>query len=344
MKMNKIFMWMAVIAATLTSCENQDITYSDFDYQTVYFANQYPVRTVELGEDLYVDNSIDNLHKVEIKATMGGVRENKKDVVISFKVDESLCNGLYFASSGAKILPMPSEYYKLASNQITIPSGSVLGGVEVQLTDAFFADPNSLTNTYVIPLLITGVQGADSILQGKPLVSNPNRCVDANWSVKPRDFVLYTVKYINPWQGNYLRRGIDQITKADGTTVTSTRHTQYVENNELVNISTNSLKVSTLPLSIRDSQGNAVKYNLVLTFADDGTCTVSSNNSNYEISGSGKFVSKGEKKSIGGYDRNALYLDYNVKFKSLNLQYSTKDTLVVRDRGVAPEYFTVIMK
>lgn len=341
MKINKICIWLAVIATVLTSCENQDIHYDDFDYQTVYFANQYPVRTLELGEDLFMDNSIDNLHKVEIKATMGGVRENRKNIVINFKVDESLCNGLYFAGSGSKILPMPSEYYKLASNQIVIPSGSVLGGVEVQLTDAFFADPNSLINTYVIPLLITDVQGADSILQGTPLANNPNRCVDADWSVKPRDFVLYAVKYINPWQGNYLRRGTDQITKVDGTVSSSVRHTQYVENNEVVKISTNSLKIAKLPLTIKDSAGKTVTYNLVLTFADDGTCTVSSSSSDFEISGSGKFVSKGEKKSVGGNDRDALYLNYNVKFKNLNLQYATKDTLVVRDRGVSSEYFTV---
>jgi hypothetical protein len=28
----------------------------------------------------------------------------------------------------------------------------------------------------------------------------------------------------------------------------------------------------------------------------------------------------------------------------LNLKYATKDTLVVRDRAVAPEYFTVVKK
>ena len=49
----------------------------------------------------------------------------------------------------------------------------------------------------------------------------------------------------------------------------------------------------------------------------------------------------GEKQSIGGLDRNALYLDYQVKFKELNRTYITTDTLVVRDRGVKPEYFSV---
>lgn len=343
MKINKIFIVLLLIVIVLASCENETISYPDFDYQTVYFANQFPVRTVELGEDLFVDNSIDNQHKVIIKATMGGVRDNRKNIEIDFKVDESLCDELYF-STGDKVVPMPSSYYDLASNKIMIPSGSILGGVEVQLTDDFFADPKSLVNTYVIPLLMTKVQGADSILQGIPSVFNPNRCIDADWTVKPRDFVLYAVKYVNPWHGNYLRRGLDQITRSDGSVNTFIRHNQYVENDELVKIVSSSLTTATLSLTINDNSGITVPYNLILTFADDGTCVVSSNSDAYEITGTGKFVLKGEKKSMGGYDRNALYLDYNVKFKNLNLEYATKDTLVVRDRGVSPEYFTVVKK
>jgi hypothetical protein len=343
MKINKIFIVLLLIVIVLASCENQTISYPDFDYQTVYFANQFPVRTLQLGDDLFVDTSIDNQHKVAIKATMGGVYNNTTDRVISFKVENSLCDGLYFENN-TKVVPMPADYYKLASDKIVIPSGSIMGGVEVQLTDAFFADPQTINRTYVIPLLMTAVAGADSILQGAPLVENPNRCLSDNWSIQPKDFVLYAVKYVNPWHGNYLRRGVDQRTMANGTTDTHIRHNKYVENDELVAISTKSLNESILPLAIRDNAGNAVNFNLVLRFSQDGTCTVSSNADAYDITGTGKFVSKGEKQSMGGYDRDALYLDYSVNFKNLNVQYATKDTLVVRDRGVAPEYFTVTLQ
>jgi hypothetical protein len=344
MKMNKIFLALVAMAAVLTSCENQDITYPDFDYQTVYFANQYPVRTVELGDDMLVDNTLDNQKKVEIKATMGGVYANKTNIEIDFKVDTSLCTGMYFVTSNLPVVPMPAAYYQLKSNKITIPSASVMGGVEVQLTDAFFNDPKSLTNTYVIPLLMTDVNGADSILQGSPLVASPNRCIDAHWSIKPRDFVLYAVKYVNPWAGNYLRRGADQITNPDGSVTTTVRRKEYVENDEVAKITTNSLTVSTLPISVKDNAGKTVTYNLKLTFSDDVNCTIGGSDATYEITGSGKFVSKGEKNSFGGKDRNVLYLDYNVTFKATNLKYASKDTLVVRDRGIAPEYFTVVKK
>lgn len=340
MKMKKIFIALTVLAVVLTSCENQDAEFPDFNYQTVYFAHQSPARTLVLGEDLFVDNSIDNLYKVEIKATTGGAYKNKENIVINFDVDESLCDDLYF-ESGAKVVPMPSAYYQLASDKITIPSGSILGGVEVQLTDAFFADPNSLVNTYVIPLVMKNVQGADSILQGVSAVENPARVVDADWSVLPKDFILYTIKYVNPWHGNYLRRGTDQITDGDGSVITSVRHTQYVENNEVVKVSTSSMATATLPLTIKDGGGNNVAFNLTLSFGEDGSCSVSGSSTAYSVIGTGKFVSKGEKNSFGGKDRNALYLDYSVEFNDLNLTYATKDTLVVRDRGVVPEYLKV---
>ncbi|WP_457129480.1 DUF5627 domain-containing protein [Mucilaginibacter sp. HD30] len=145
--------------------------------------------------------------------------------------------------------------------------------------------------------------------------------------------------------GDYLRKGVDQITPVTGAPSTAVRHTPSVENNQAVNITTASLKTANLPLSIKNSAGTTVPFTLVLTFADNGTCTVTGNNpASFDITGTGKFVSKGEKNSIGGTDRSAIYLDYTVNFKSLNVSYATKDTLIVRDRGLKAEYFDVVIK
>jgi hypothetical protein len=320
MKLNKFYMALTFAAGLLTSCKNNDAPFPDYPYSNVYFATQNPVRTVVLGEDLIVDNTLDNQHKVSIKATMGGVYENKKDVSIDFKVDETLLNNLYFGNGGAKITAMPSAYYQLASNKITIPSGSIIGGVDVQLTDAFFADPKALGRNYVIPLVMTSVTGVDSIL-------------------KRKSQVIYAIKYVNPWHANYLRRGIDQITPATGTPTFALRHAQYVENDQMVSTTTASMKSVTLPITIKNTAGSNVAVTLVLNFADNGTCTVSGNSTDFDIAGTGKFVSKGEKNSLGGFDRSAIYLDYTINYKVQNIRYATKDTLVVRDRGIKAEYF-----
>lgn len=325
MKINKFYMGLAVVAGLLASCKNNDAAFPDFTFSNVYFATQYPVRTLVLGEDLIVDNTLDNQRKVSIKATMGGVYENKKDVVIDFKVDPTLLNNLYFSGGGAKIDAMPSQYYQLASNKITIPSGSIIGGVDVQLTDAFFADPRAITRSYVIPLSMTSVTGVDSIL-------------------KRKSTVLYAIKYVNPWHANYLRRGLDQVTNAAGVTTNTLRHMPFVENDQVVSTTTTSLTSVNLPVTIKNTAGSNVTVTLVLTFAANGTCTVTCNSTDFDVAGTGKFVSKGEKSSLGGSDRSAIYLDYTINYKAQNIRYATKDTMVVRDRGIKAEYFDVQVK
>src|SRR5690606_41497797 len=140
MKKNIFIVGLAMILGSLSSCENNTIELPDFDYQTVYFANQYPVRTIVLGKDAVIDNSLDNEHKVEIKATLGGTRDNRKNVIIDVEVDNSLLDDLYFPNNGPKMEPLPASYYSLAADQITISPGNIMGGVQVQLTHVFFAE------------------------------------------------------------------------------------------------------------------------------------------------------------------------------------------------------------
>ncbi len=81
---------------------------------------------------------------------------------------------------------------------------------------------------------------------------------------------------------------------------------------------------------------------LLLTFDESGNCTIISNSQGVVASGSGKFVVKGEKKSWGNEDRDALYLDYTMDYDGIHC--ATKDTLVVHYRGVKAEWFTPLKK
>ncbi|WP_340110721.1 DUF5627 domain-containing protein [Maribellus mangrovi] len=343
MKVYKILL-AVLVAGLMFSCGNQDVSFPDFDYTTVYFANQYPLRTLELGDDPQVDNSLDNEHKVKIMATMGGVYTNNEARIIDISVDESLCNGVSFVG-GSELLPMPASYYNLEANHIEIKTGDILGGVVVQLTDAFFNDPLSITNKYAIPLVMTSVTNADSILSGKAIVDNPNRVVSSGWEITPKDYVLYAVKYVNKWDANYLRRGVDEISDGTGT-VTDVRRSEHVEYDEVVSISTNSLTECTLPITIYEDDNLTTRatVDLILTFDSDNNCTVSGSTSAYSIAGTGKFVTDGEKNSMGGQDRDGLYLDYTVELIDLGYTYTTKDTLVSRDRGIVPEYYNITVE
>lgn len=341
---NRILLMLTAVLVSMISCTNQDAEFDNFDHQSVYFAYQYPVRTITLGEDIF-DTTLDNQHKCKIMGTLGGVYKNDKDVTIDIAVANSLPAGFLFNAGENEIAAMPSSYYKLSSDKITIPKGQITGGIEVQLSDAFFADPQSIKKTYVIPIEMKKVVNADTILSGKALVSNPLKLLSTDWSVAPKDYVLYAIKYINTWDGNYLRRGKDIISGNNGNTAlnrTVVRHNTYVENDQVSKINTLSLKTIDFPVVIKDASGVNVNFNLILTFDSENKCTVSGSSTSYTASGTGKFVKKGEKNSWGNKDRDAIYLDYKVNFQDFNV--TTKDTLVSRDRGVTAAVFNPVKK
>ena len=66
-----------ITALGITSCENGDAEFPNYDNSAVYFAHQTPVRTLVMGEDTY-DTSLDNAHKCKIYATMG-IRRKRVD-------------------------------------------------------------------------------------------------------------------------------------------------------------------------------------------------------------------------------------------------------------------------
>ena len=342
--MNKKFIYLSSVLAAMLfgACENGDWEFDNYEYTTVYFAYQSPVRTITLGEENknVTDNSMDNQHQCQIMATIGGVYSNDHDVKIDIQVDNSLVNGFQF-NGGGDIVAMPASHYTLSSNQIVIPSGRSIGGVTVQLTDAYFADPLSTQLNYVIPVVMTHVEGADSILRGQVQdgVTAPKRLKEDDWSVLPKDYVLYAVKYISPYQANYLRRGVD--TYSGAKTGTERRRADFVEKDEVLLNQFTTLGINSVQWArpAKDAAGNNVDCPLKLDFDANGNCTVSSNSANVTAQGSGQFVSKGDKNSWGGEDRSVLYLDYTINYAGITC--ATKDTLVVRDRGVEAEWFKV---
>lgn len=338
MKKFKLLMILSagLFAMLITSCENQDIEFPDYDYSTVYFAYQYPVRTLVLGEST-VDNSLDNNHQCSVFATMGGVYENTKRIDIDITVDNSLCENMFFDEEYTNpVVFMPSDYYSLAGSKITL-DGQMRAGVKVQLNDAFFADPQAIKNTYVIPLRMINVVNADSILLGTPKYDGAFRGNSSAWDVLPKDYVLYCVKFVNAWHGNYLRRGQDVVVEGTQST-TVVRRGENVENDEVCMLSTVARNSVELPVLLVDKDENNITCPLVLTFDNKENCTISSGSSDFSASGSGKFVSEGEKNSWGNKDRSVIYLDYTIEMEGKN--YTTKDTLVARDRAVAIETFS----
>jgi hypothetical protein len=335
----KKLLFILFVAVGVISCENFDIDHPDFEYTSGYFPYQFPVRTLVLGDYIY-DNSNDNAHKFVVSVAMGGVYENNANRKFAIEVDNNLCKNIRFSSDGDTIIALPSNYYTLSSNsEIVIPAGKMNGGIEVQLTDAFFADPKAIKNTYVVPIRLKSSADVDTILSGSSLTANPDVRIVSEWINPPKNFTMFAVKYINEYHGTYFHYGASSVKDATGAVVENTTYsTPYVENNptsKLVTTGRNQVMLSTNFHSVIMT-GN---FRMLLNFNGNNCTITAAEGSTYTISGTGEFKSKAY--NWGNKERDGIILNFTVS-NGVNT-YTANDVLVVRDRGVVMEVYDPVV-
>ena len=338
----KKIVYLLSIVALLFGCENQDVEFDDFAYQTVYFPFQTPVRSLMLGDEVIGDNSIDLEHAFSIGASIGGMYENKKDRVITVELAPELASKITDAA-GKELKLLPSNYYNTTFDKITIPAGSFFGKFRVNLTDAFFADPLAISLNYVIPVRITDAEG-DSILSGKPIKSvvSPDPRVATDWLITPKNYVLFGIKYINPTHGVYLLRGKRTNTSNPLDVVTYSK--RFIDDNDMTRLTTKSLTESYMPtVGGTNKEATNAKYSMLLTFnKDNKSVTVAQKGtSTVEVNGTGKYYSKADPEAEGYNDKKhrTIYLDYN--YVDGANTYHVNDSLVFVDTDMKFEEFAV---
>jgi hypothetical protein len=337
--MKKILIILTLFAG-LTACTNQKADFPDFDYTSGYFPYQYPVRTLVLGDYIY-DNTNDNNHKFLISATMGGVYANTQDRVFDIEVASSLCANALFEATNDTIKLLPPAYYTLSStSKLVIPAGEVNGGIEVQLKDAFFDDPLAIKMGYVLPVRIIKAANLDSVLRGRSTKVNPDPRVDAQWDIVPKDFTMFAINFINPYHGMYLHRGVSTVKNASATVIeTQVYRTKYIVDNEIWSLTTTGKNQVNVQGSIRSALISGV-LKMNLTFANDGTCTITqAAGSTFTITGNGKFATGAD--TWGDKKRDAIYISYQLTSGSNT--YSATDTLVIRDRAVKMQLYKPVV-
>lgn len=340
--MKKIF-YLSSIAILFFCCTNKDIAFDDFAYQTVYFPYQTPVRSLILGDEVEGDNSIDLEHAFSIGASTGGMYANTKDKVISVAFAPELASGITDASGNALAL-LPADYYKATFDKITIPAGSYFGKLRVNLTDAFFKDPLATGLKYVVPLRITSAEG-DSVLSGKFTTpgASPDPRIAALWTIPPKNWVLFAVKYINPTHGVYLLRGKrTNITTVPQVSVSYSA--RFLDDNDMTKLTTKSLTESYMPtVGGTFKEASNAKYSMTLTFnKDNKSVTVSQKNaSTVVVNGTGKYFAKSDPGAEGynGKKHRTIYLDY--KYVDGTSTYQVNDSLVFVDTDMKFEEFAV---
>lgn len=333
---------IASIVFIIGACENQEKVFPDYDYTAVYFPIQFPVRTLSLGEDR-VDNSLDRELKFHIGTVIGGMYANKWDWQVNFELAPSLAENVS-TSTGMAIKMLPPEYYTMTpSNSVTIPNGKLNGLIQIQLKDEFLDDPLAIGHHYVIPLRIISTT-ADSILTGLPAISNPDKRVASHWDANamPRDFTLFMIKYVNPFHGYYLRRGVTYKLNAAGEKVdTVVYRNQFVERDQVVSLTTKGRNKVHAGFTGTDF---GFGFGLNLTIEESGVVQIDSvageRSAGYGF-GESRYLKNGER--WGGLNHDAMYLQYRY-FDRNRVRYEVFDTIVFRDRGLKFEEFIPVVE
>ena len=312
-----------------TNPENSD-TY-------VYFANQYPVRTILLGTTWEYDNTLDNEHKCKIYATIGGNTYKSIKGYVELAVDESLVKNLYMEDGITPVKAMPRNYYSLSSSTIGFDNVTT-DGVIVEFSDAFFKDPDAVKNTYVIPLVMTSQTGLGSIKKGKSKDGlSGSRTNPKVWDEQPMDFVLYCVKYMNKYSGDWITNGTNSIKDL--------RIHQNHGEVKGVTIKTKGLNECIFSVSYQHGS-KEYKADLLLAFNADDVCTISSLTSGAAVNGSGYWQSLGAKKEITGYvlDVDLLELSYTIDFGNGHVWTAHEKMVSTVSRGVRLEYLSPVYR
>ena len=378
----KLIFTVALVFSVI-ACENQENDFDDFGSTSVYFPFQTPVRTLIQGKYDLGFNENDNNGRFEIGVVMSGVYNNDLDRRVHFELAPDLIDAAELGVDTVNVKILPASYYTIEQESpVTIPSGSTDGRIPVQLSDAFFDDPLAFAEFeevhYVIPLRITDYEELDSLLTGVPLVDNPIKIRDEDWNPLPKDYTLFGIKFINKYDGIYLRRGEDAAVgfnesvtvfengnptetvaeTIDGSTV---YRAEFVVQDELIPLETSGRNEVITTINVRrPGIATDLQLSLLLTFNDNDEITVSNADpdSNITVTGTGSFVVDGDE--WGGEPRDVIYLDFQYleqdvevtqKFffgslvstttSTFELNHQVNDTLVIRDRDVKFEEFVV---
>lgn len=196
---------LLLVAVSITSCYKDYI--NDFDYSSIYVPLQLDVRTFVVGEGM----------KFDIGVELGGVRDNNKDRIVTYQVDNSLITpaalarlkgaAAYITAAVAPVttlLPLPANYYTLSnSTQFVIKSGEHIGKVTVKPDSTkFLADAATINPTYAIGIRILTAD-ADSLIYNKKTE-------------------VIGVKFENMLFGNYWHGGVTTVKDAADAAVVNT--------------------------------------------------------------------------------------------------------------------------
>ncbi|MBR4755932.1 MAG: DUF1735 domain-containing protein [Bacteroidales bacterium] len=283
----------AAFVLGVSSCYEDYV--QDYEEPNMGFAMEKSIRTVISDRDpvVYVGVSI------------GGKREVDMNDWARFVIDESLLEGT------GKVL-LPSEYYVLGDSEyMRVRKDNLpVADVKITLTDAFFADPHSLENYYVLPFRMT--ENSIGAIRGGG------------------EYTLPVFKYISNYAGTYYRMGTVTELDESGASVGSAIHfgdTWDITTSPVVTFKTNAPHVVVCPGLGKEAESVG---SLVLTI--EGT-SVSADGlaGKASITGfSGTYRKEGEYYFPATMSVKAPQFNLSYTYSSAGKSYKVEEKLVLR--------------
>jgi len=338
----KKYIAILTIMAGLFACTNEENIFSDNEYLNqdgsktgkhygVYFGEQFPVRTLVLGHERFENPDNDSIFHIGV--SIGGMYSNNQNWKVDYVFDKTLSDSIIMGASDT-IKVLPDTYFTIdPKGSVTIPSGSFNGLIGIKLNKKFFADPMSITKKYVVPLRIISTD-ADTILSGK-VKNGVNYDIrrSGDYDVIPKNFVLFAIKFVNPYHGIYFNRGAVSYLDA-GVTKTTVYRDVYLERNQTRTLTTTK-QFGVLHNGIANNTGGSFKMNL--DFSGENVTITPATGATYVVNGNGKFydATSLNAEQIAGIKYPTMYLQYTYTDKGVI--YNAKDTMVMRERGIKYE-------
>ena len=244
--------WFACVLLLFSACEPYEDFIQDFDYSSVYFGTQKPLRTL-------VSRASSDQLTFKLGVAIGGLRENKQDHWVTFELDTTLLDSI----PGAEVFQLlPEDWYSfdISENKIIIPKGEFLGDFTISIDkEKFSADPLSLSKTYALPVKILD-SSLDSILRGDEVTN-------------PKDYTIVVVKYINEYSGVHYVRGRQVELDSNGEVIDGSLQEYYFED-WIKNTTRNLVTVNPTECDM-SGIGRSALDKMRLHVGDDNTLTLS---------------------------------------------------------------------
>ena len=331
--MKKILTAASLIAALLAAVSCYEDYIEDYTDPRIGFALPTQSRAV-----------LQNRNAVYVGVTIGGKRTVDMNDWATFDIDESL-----LAGTGRTLLPEDYYYFVDMDGNVTTdrtfrvrrPTLAV-ADIQISFTDAFYADPASLTKKYALPLVVTGTSipaPADSA------AIYPNGMILERTDAVGGDRTLISFHYINEYSGTYYLLGRFGEVDASGDVASWTEYSTAA--NYRWNYTTAAPTVTLTTVGRyrlrRPGTGNLTSGALLLTLdgSAEGDSSVTIDGDGVEITdATGTLLTTGasytnpygttKKYTFYGGDEVAPVFDLKYTFASGGKNYRAEELLVLR--------------